>query len=94
VKRLSLDKEVAGNGISITVPERRIFVEGSNHLTRVPGGYFSSLWGLLSWSRWQKRPLLYLMLAYTDAERQYGVDPETIWLIVLLISWVVDQKSV
>jgi hypothetical protein len=32
----------AGKGMSITVPETRVFVEGSMHLTRVPGGYFSS----------------------------------------------------
>jgi hypothetical protein len=36
VKKLLGNKDVAGNGISITVPKRRIFVEESNCLTHVP----------------------------------------------------------
>jgi hypothetical protein len=31
-----------GKGMTITVPETRVFVEGLMRSTRVPGGYFSS----------------------------------------------------
>jgi hypothetical protein len=48
-------------GISITNLARSIFIVGSIRSTRVPGGYFSSIAGLLSRINEQKRPPLYLM---------------------------------
>ncbi len=38
-----LSADIPGKGMSITVPDRSILVDGSIRSIRVPGGYFSSM---------------------------------------------------
>jgi hypothetical protein len=39
--------DVAGKGMSILVPDRRVLVEGMTRSIRVPGDYFFFMWGFL-----------------------------------------------
>jgi hypothetical protein len=55
----SESESVVKRGMSITVPARSILVAGSIRSTQVPGRYFSSMAGLLSRTKEQKRPPSY-----------------------------------
>ncbi len=70
IERLSGDKEVTGNGISITVPKKRTFVEGSACSTHVPQGVLLFYMGIVVSKQAAEIPVSYLMLSYMDVGRR------------------------